>query len=98
MLKNMTEILAEQKLNELMKSPDYEGCTCSQCREDILAYALNRLPAQYVSTDTGALYAKVNQYATNLEFDILRQLALAMRIVGQSPRHNKKKEKRGEQE
>lgn len=88
MLKNMTEVLVEQKLDSMLTSGNYHGCTCQQCREDIMAFTLNHLPAHYVSTDVGALYSKANHYATGADFDILKELARAMQVVERSPRHN----------
>ncbi|MEA4891688.1 MAG: late competence development ComFB family protein [Peptococcaceae bacterium] len=87
MLKNMTETLLEQKLDSMMDSPKYTGCKCQRCREDILAYALNRLPPQYVSTNTGKLYTKLQNYTDRFEFDILCQLAIAIKVVTAAPRH-----------
>ena len=38
--------------------PDF--CGCEICREDALVYALNRIPARYVSTPTGSVVTEVN--------------------------------------
>ena len=87
MLTNITQVLAEQKLDSMLSSNSYSGCTCPQCREDILAYALNHLPPHYVSTDKGALFEKANQHANRFDNDMLPVLVRAMQVVEKSPRH-----------
>jgi Late competence development protein ComFB len=37
-----------------------EFCGCETCREDALVFALNRIPARYVSSPTGSIVTGVN--------------------------------------
>lgn len=87
MLTNITQILTEQKLDSMLSSSRYTGCTCTQCREDILAIALNQLPPHYVSTDKGVLFEKANQLANRFDNDILPALVRAIQVVEKAPRH-----------
>jgi competence protein ComFB len=64
--------------------PDF--CGCETCREDALVYALNRIPARYVSTITGSAVTEMNlekdQSRAAIEvamMDGLRKIALAPR-------------------
>jgi competence protein ComFB len=70
--------------------PDF--CGCEVCREDTLVYALNRIPARYVSTPTGSVVTEVNlekgQSRAAIEvamMDALRKVSLAPRC-GKRPR------------
>jgi hypothetical protein len=38
--------------------PDF--CGCDVCRDDALVFALNRVPARYVSSRTGSVVTEVN--------------------------------------
>lgn len=86
MLKNITELALEQRLESLWDKMDC--CKCEKCREDIMAYALNHLPPQYISTEAGELYAKTKTMSSLYNFDIMRVLALAINIVNDNPRHS----------
>jgi hypothetical protein len=64
--------------------PDF--CGCETCREDALVYALNRIPARYVSTTTGSAVTEMNlekdQSRAAIEvamMDGLRKITLAPR-------------------
>lgn len=85
MLKNMTEILAEQKLDALWKAQ--ECCKCEKCREDVLARALNKLPPHYVSTDAGGLYERAKMLNSRYDFEIMREVAMAIQAIKDQPRH-----------
>ena len=37
-----------------------EFCGCDMCRDDVLVYTLNRLPARYVSSPHGSVITEVN--------------------------------------
>lgn len=62
-------------------------CNCSACRDDILALTLSRLPSRYVSTDQGEAYVKAQFLNSQLQSDILKELAISMDIVAVRPRH-----------
>ncbi len=51
-LHNVMEDCVEQKLNSVLPQME-QYCRCNKCRRDMEAYALNRLPAKYVSTFRG---------------------------------------------
>lgn len=51
---NLMEETVLKKIDQLW--PNTEYCKCERCRMDIAAYALNRLPAQYVQSMKGKVY------------------------------------------
>ena len=84
-LKNYMEIVAEQKLEEVLKYMDI--CKCDKCKLDMMAIALNDLPPRYVVTDIGALYTKVGELASQFEADVDISLVKAAMFVGENPKH-----------
>lgn len=93
MYKNVTEILVEQKLASLWRYSDC--CKCSKCHDDIMSYALNRLPAKYVSTSRGELFNKASSLSLEYEVEIIKTVTMAMAIVEKYPRHTARKNVNG---
>lgn len=82
---NVTEIMAEEKVGEVIAMMD--ACSCSKCVYDILAIALNSLPTKYVTTDVGKQFIQLNSYKKQFETDVVAALIKACQIVKESPRH-----------
>ena len=63
-----------------------EFCGCEICREDVLVFALNRVPARYVSSRTGSVVTEVNlekeQNRATLEVTMME----ALRKINLAPR------------
>lgn len=85
MLKNITEMLVEQKLDELLQNEDC--CKCNKCKDDMIAYALNQLNSHYVSTDMGHLITKAKVLSIEYDVEIVTALTKAIGVVSQNPRH-----------
>lgn len=85
-LKNYMEDVVVGELNSVLEKLD-DVCDCQKCREDIVAYALNRLPAKYVVTDLGNIYTKLNQTKAQAQADVVVQLTEAAKVVKANPRH-----------
>ena len=83
---NAMEDLVEQ---EYERNKSKLGCCpCNRCRNDIIAYALNKLPTKYVVSHEGELYSKVDTVVhVQLETDIFRLLAQGAKLIGEHPRH-----------
>ena len=63
-------------------------CACEQCRNDVIALALNYLPPRYVSTASGELYSKVsNSLNPQSNADVRKAVAQAAEQVRRNPRH-----------
>ena len=93
MYRNATEILVEQKLEALWKN--FDCCKCKRCHDDIMAYALNRLPTRYISTSTGELYNKAASLSVEYDVEVVKVLTMAMQVVQEHPRHPIKKSVNG---
>lgn len=86
-LKNMMEDDVEYQLNKLLPTmPNI--CSCENCRLDMASYALNRLSPQYVRTDTGELFQKLNNNRPQAEVEILAVVISAINKIGSHPQHD----------
>jgi competence protein ComFB len=52
-------------------------------------YALNRLKPNYIRTDAGALFHKVNVSSTVAKTEILTTVLMAINTIGEHPHHDK---------
>ncbi|WP_130807152.1 late competence development ComFB family protein [Senegalia massiliensis] len=86
-LYNFMEAEAKYHLKEVLnKYPN--ACKCEECKNDILAIALNNLPPKYISRSIGEVSSKLNsQLEGQFPADILRELTKAAEIVTRNPRH-----------
>lgn len=85
MIRNLVEEHVTQRYDALLPSiPGF--CGCALCRSDVMVYALNRLPARYVSSKGGAVLSEVDlekdQARTVMDVILLE----GFRKVGMSPR------------
>jgi len=88
-LKNYMEDCVEDMLHNMIRDRGFNTklCVCEQCRIDMMAIALSRLPTKYIVTRKGELYAKLNTLQNQFEVDIIAALTQASVIVGNNPRH-----------
>lgn len=86
MLKNYMEIAVEMVLNDILKEKELK-CRCEKCLNDIKAIALNNLKPMYVVSDEGVLFTKLHELSIQFKADIIRELAMAIKMVGDNPRH-----------
>jgi chemotaxis protein methyltransferase CheR len=85
-LKNIMEDLVLDTLEKIME-PRKDICRCEQCRIDIIAHALNRLPAKYVTTDVGSMYTIIEQTKNEFQQDVQNKIEDAIKAVDENPRH-----------
>jgi len=83
---NYMEYAVIEELTSLLETL-IDTCKCERCREDMAAYALNRLAAKYVATDLGNAYTKLSQLKVQARTDIIVQLMEALKVVKANPRH-----------
>ncbi len=86
--KNVMEDIVESKMNQMLES--LGCCTCEQCRNDIIAYALNHLPPKYVVTAQGEVYSKLYTLSVQHDADIMAALTQGANLVANNPRHSSK--------
>ncbi|TYP51619.1 late competence development ComFB family protein [Thermosediminibacter litoriperuensis] len=84
-LKNYMEDVVFSFLDELIKGK--QVCTCERCRYDIAAIALNHLPAKYVVTEQGEVFAKTQLLSQQFKTDAVVELLKAIDIVCKNPHH-----------
>ncbi|NLN46543.1 MAG: late competence development ComFB family protein [Clostridiaceae bacterium] len=84
-LRNYAEVIVAQLADRLI--PESGICKCEKCRLDVIALALNRLPARYVVSIKGALLAESELLAMQKSTDYLSAVLTAIRQVESMPRH-----------
>ncbi|ALS21356.1 MULTISPECIES: late competence development ComFB family protein [Paenibacillus] len=82
---NLMEDVVKSCLKELMNSQEYLADLTEIEQSDIIAIALNKLPAKYVSTVKGEVFAKT-QLRMQVETDVYRELSNAIHVVLNSER------------
>ena len=82
---NMMETIVEEELDTI--GQDLDCCLCEQCRNDIAALALNRLPPQYVVTRAGGAIRKADTMRIQHMTDVRTALIQAAQMVKSQPRH-----------
>jgi len=91
-LRNIIEDIAVDFLNSALTTR-IDICTCSKCKNDMLAYVLSRVPAKYVTTEFGALHTIIEQTKLEKEAEVGRATIAAIDIISKSPRHEVKENK-----
>ena len=84
-LKNLMEQVVSQTIDDLKKY--HEFCNCPQCRLDISAIALNKVPPRYVVSSKGESYGRAELLAMQEDLDVLSVVLEAVKIVQKNPRH-----------
>ena len=65
----------------------FDVCDCENCRLDIMAIALNKLPPQYVVTEKGAIFASVKEMSHQRMVDLATAVTEAVIMVNSKPSH-----------
>ncbi|HRZ14289.1 MAG TPA: late competence development ComFB family protein [Candidatus Omnitrophota bacterium] len=82
----MEEVVADE-LEILLRDKRETFCDCQKCKFDIMVWALNRLPPQYVITDRGRLFTKLSEQETQFKADVVKVLTKAIVHVCKNPNH-----------
>lgn len=85
-MKNYMEEIVFNTMDDILK--DINMCKCERCRYDIAAKALNDLPPQYIVTQKGEIYSKINNLKTQFEVDVITAITKAAIIVKRNPNHD----------
>ena len=81
---NLMEDIVLQHVDRILEA---DGCCCDICKSDVIAYALNHLPPQYVVTDTGRMMVKLKNCDSQIRTDVLAALSNAVKLIRDNPRH-----------
>ena len=84
-LRNYTEEAVKLYMDRWFEQADV--CHCDTCRMDVMAIMLNNIKPKYVVTDTGALYAQLDDFDPQYKIDFMTIMSQAAQIVKKGPRH-----------
>lgn len=82
-LVNLMEQTVMEKIDQLWA--DMDCCKCEKCRMDVAAYALNRLPAQYVQSVKGQVFYRFESTQIQRDIEVTVAVGKGIEIVGKSP-------------
>ncbi len=82
-MKNLLEDLVAREYERLRPSG---FCGCAQCRDDVIVFALNRLPPRYVAASEGEIIANVALHRDQPIADVSVVLVEGFRRVASAPR------------
>jgi len=81
---NLMEYILLEKIDHTMRM--LRACDCPRCRGDVLALALNQLPASY-AVDPERFDSKVSDLRRIHEVKVTSALIMAVQTVKANPRH-----------
>ena len=84
-LRNFIEDLVMSKLEHTITM--LRGCECEWCKKDVMAKALNELPAAYTVIEPEELEETVGHLRANYEVKVSSALIKAVQAVKANPRH-----------
>lgn len=85
-LKNYTETAVQQALQDYLRN-NILSCSCERCQADIMALALNRLPARYYVSKRGEIMTQWESQAQPDQARIMTDVVLAAKQVSATPSH-----------
>lgn len=85
-MKNVVEDHVASLYAELLPGVPGAHADCALCREDVLVYALNRLPPHYVSTLRGEVLSRLGMQAGQPGTDATVAMLEGFRFVQANPR------------
>lgn len=91
-LRNITEEIIRERLKNAL-SIRYDICNCLICENDMLAFILSRIPAQYSTTEKGAIHTIAENSNPEEESRINSLILDSMEIVSKNPKHKLKEDR-----
>ncbi|TGE32290.1 late competence development ComFB family protein [Desulfosporosinus sp. Sb-LF] len=85
-LKNYTEIAVRQALQDYLHLNKL-SCSCEQCKADIMAFALNRLPARYYVSPRGEIMTQWESHAVPDQARVMSEVVRAAQQISATPSH-----------
>lgn len=86
-LKNHTEIVVQQALQDYLRNNSI-SCSCERCQSDIMALALNRLPARYYVSLRGEIMTQWESHALPDQARVMSEVVRATQQVNATPSHS----------
>ena len=85
-LKNHTEVAVQQALETYLRD-NILSCTCKRCQADIMALALNRLPARYYVSSRGEIMTQCEAQGLPDQARVMADVVRAAQQVSTNPSH-----------
>jgi len=85
-LKNHMETVAQHALQDYLAHYSLP-CACERCQADILALALNKLPARYSVSLRGQILTSLESQGSPDQAKIMAEIVRASKKVANSPSH-----------
>ena len=82
---NYSEVMVNERIDELLAKN--EVCDCQQCKLDVMAIALNKLPPRYIVSEQGELFSKAQAFTTQNLVDVVGAITDAIEKVSKKPNH-----------
>lgn len=82
---NVMEMIVRSKVPNIMDK--LGSCGCPQCKSDIIALALNKLPAIYSGAGKDSIRERIQLIRKDYEIKIISAIIQAVQTVSESPRH-----------
>ncbi|MCI1959316.1 MAG: late competence development ComFB family protein [Clostridia bacterium] len=82
---NVFEEIVKSRIDEFLKL--FDVCTCPRCRVDVMALALNGLPAKYIVVDSSYVSPLLNFFSSQYKGAVTAQLSRACSVVKNNPHH-----------
>ncbi|MCK8826810.1 late competence development ComFB family protein [Natroniella acetigena] len=87
-LHNHTEDVVLDKLQKLLTEKEFEDiCICEQCLIDMASYALNSLPAKYITTTRGNVMTRLDEFEEQSQIDFDLKVIQAIQTISKNPNH-----------
>ncbi len=88
-LNNLTEEIVLKKLNDFLKREEFaDVCKDEEYLLDMATYALNRLPAKYVTSSKGEAVFKTEELEQQHSADVISVIIKAIKVVSENYNHN----------
>ncbi|MFH2146129.1 MAG: late competence development ComFB family protein [Candidatus Omnitrophota bacterium] len=87
-IKNYMEFVVQEAVERILEGRK-DLCGCGQCKMDIMALVLNRVPPRYIVTNKGRIMTKISETEIQFQVDVIREIVVAVEIVRMKPRHQK---------
>ena len=85
-MKNVAEEFVRTLYEELRPGASHVHTGCAVCEEDVLVYALNRMPPQYVATQKGEILSRLEIQVGQNRTDATVAIMEGFRFVAANPR------------
>lgn len=85
-IKNHLEVVVQQMLEEYLHDNPID-CSCEKCQADIMALALNQLPARYCVSLRGQILTEFESHTLPGQARIMAEIVRAAQQVNASPSH-----------